>query len=60
MTLFDWFRGSRSEDRPDEVFENLPWEQHPSILEHIKAHNCSLNRGPQYNSRIGCPLFWTM
>ena len=34
MTLFDWFRGRKN----DEVIDELPWERHPSIFEHIKAH----------------------
>ena len=38
MALFDWLKGRKAEVTADEELDNLPWDRHPSIFEHIKAH----------------------
>ena len=37
MGMFDWLFG-RTREEPGEVPQRFPWDSHPSIYEHIKAH----------------------
>ena len=37
MGVFEWLFG-RTREQPGEVFQQFPWDRHPSIYEHIKAH----------------------
>lgn len=45
MGLRDWFRRKPDEEEPKEPAPSLPWEQHPSIYEHLRSRLSSVKSG---------------